>query len=124
MSFSDLIGKTLIKIDGAVVGGDVITFITAEGNDEHDNDYYYMQHHQSCCESVYIKSVEGDILDLLGTPITMAEESSRKDDGEDEYGDSSTWTFYRLASVRGYVTITWLGTSNGYYSESVEFEKR
>jgi hypothetical protein len=63
---------------------------------------------------------------LIGTPILMAEEAEGEtpNDYQFEYEpDSYTWTFYKLATVRGYVTLRWLGQSNGYYSESVDFER-
>lgn len=106
--FEELLGKTLTNID--VVKGEEIIFTTSEGTK------YKMHHWQECCEYVRIKDICGDLEDLIGSPILMAEEVV----GEVQ---KMTWTFYKLATIKGYVTIEWLGESNGWYSERVDFER-
>jgi hypothetical protein len=109
--YEELIGKTLTNIEK---GDDEILFTTSE------NKIYKMYHYQDCCENVYIDDIEGDLDDLIGSPLLMAEEVS--EDDPNAY-DSGTWTFYKFATVKGYVTIRWYGSSNGYYSESVSFHE-
>jgi hypothetical protein len=117
----DLLNKIIFKIENH---DDRINFYCSDGH------IYSMYHEQDCCESVCIDDINGDLNDLIGSPILMADESCSSNtnlDGsplDDEYGtESCTWTFYRFATVKGYVNIRWFGASNGYYSESVNVYK-
>ena len=79
-----------------------------------------MYHSQACCESVYIEDIVGDLNDIVGSPILVAECV----EGEvtyDEWGGDEMYTFYKIDTVKGGVTIRWNGSSNGYYSISVGF---
>ncbi len=78
---------------------------------------FTLEHVQDCCEDVYIESVVGDLSDLQNSPILHSEESHNS--GKEEDG-SFTWTFYKLATRKGYVDIRFYGSSNGYYSESAQ----
>ena len=80
-------------------------------------------HEQDCCESVSIEEIHGDLNDLVGQEITQAEFVYEKINVENSWAyDTATWTFYKFATNRGSVTVRWYGTSNGYYSEFVDFE--
>lgn len=115
VDFEILKGKILTNIE-INEEEDEITFTDSEGVK------YLMYHEQDCCEEVNIEDICGDINNLLNTPIVLAEEVINTDEVEDEgYTDySCTWTFYKLATIKGYVTIRWYGVSNGYYSETVD----
>lgn len=75
---------------------------------------FVFTHIQDCSEDVHIEEIIGDLDNLLNTPLTMAEVVT-------DISDGVTWTFYKFATIKGYVTIRWMGMSNGYYSEEVDF---
>ena len=116
--FEELIGKTLtaIKVDEKYAAW--ILFVISE------DEKYLLHNDEADCNDVQvtIDDINGDINDLVGSPLTMAESVSNEafEKSQDAEG---TWTFYRFATVKGYVDIRWFGTSNGYYSETVTLER-
>lgn len=135
MEITELIGKTLTEVINN--DDDELIFVCDNG------DKYKLYHDRDCCEYVSIEDINGDLEDLIGKPILKAEEVSNETfeqefknrfNIKDKYGymedkngdnepESCTWTFYKLATIKGYVDVRWFGESNGYYSESVDFAK-
>lgn len=103
-------GRTLVRIEGAKMGSDRIVLEDKEGA------RWTFLHEQDCCESVLVDQVDGDLSDLIDRPLLLAEETTEEHEPD---GEHETWTFYRFATTKGYVTIRWCGHSNGYYGEHV-----
>ena len=122
MKMSDLVGKIFVSVENQ--DNERVYFKSDEGQS------YVMYHSQDCCESVYLEDIAGDLHDLENTPILEAREDSSHDvhpEGilppTDYSPDSFTWTFYNFRTIKGSVTLRWYGSSNGYYSESVDIEE-
>tara|TARA_R110001606_G_scaffold97047_2_gene214517 strand:- start:55 stop:498 length:444 start_codon:yes stop_codon:yes gene_type:complete len=121
-SFKELQGRMLSKI------------VYNEDDEIHfhltDTHYVSMHHDQDCCECVYIEDIVGDLDDLIGTTLLLVEEVNnyepddvvRIPEDHASWDDSETWTYYRFSTEKGDVSIRWYGSSNGYYSESVDIE--
>lgn len=90
---------------------DSITFVFSDGST------FWLGHNQDCCEHVWIEDIAGDLKDLSGSAVTQAELSTNESMAN--YG-TETWSFYKIGTANGGVTIRWCGSSNGYYSESVD----
>ena len=113
--FESLKGKTLTKC-----------YYNRNDNEiffETEDEIFKMYHDQDCCESVYVEDICGDLDDLIGSEIIVAEKRTNDDNPLSEYDESFLWTFYEIRTMKGSVTIRWYGSSNGYYSESVDFVK-
>ena len=119
--FEELQGKVLTEIIGEI-GDYEMFFSTTDGE-------IFVLYNDDECASCDIVDIVGDLQDLIGTPLLMAEEVTNESDVNPpgveipDRQDSFTWTFYKLATIKGYVTLSWYGTSNGYYNESVSFRQ-
>jgi len=114
INFNVLEGEVLTKVEETTdVSGDVLIFHTQSGN------RYRMKHHQECCEQVWLEDKNGKFDDIVGDRILSAYKAEHQsvNDG------CCTWTFFIIATIKHVLTLRWIGESNGYYSEDVEFEE-
>lgn len=121
VDFGVLIGREIKEVVGLERGNREVQFIMSDGAK------YRMLHYKECCEDVAIEEIIGDADDLNGAVVIDARSEAGTQDPEgyepSEWRDSYTWTFYIIQTNKGAVTIRWLGESNGYYGEEVDFEE-
>lgn len=122
-TLDDMRGKTFTKVYVKEHDGDPYGLIF-----ENDEFKFTFEHDQDCCEHVYIADIIGDLDDLVGRPVDIIEVVDHDRNVTPagvkplEDPDSFTWTFYKFATIKGWVDVRWLGESNGYYSEEVDFK--
>jgi hypothetical protein len=119
-NLKSLVGRTVVSIDRSPSNDDFrMTLRLSDGSE------MAFIHQQDCCEDVHIADICGELSDLVGSPITQADEEMSGSDPDgykrDYPPESMTWTFYRISTAKGQVVIRWIGESNGYYSERVDF---
>jgi hypothetical protein len=149
MGIDVLVGKTLNNIirkrDGS--GSDELIFVTIYGEQYrmyHDQDCCESVYIEDICgdlddllhspiliaEEVIKGRIDLSVAERIDAitrdyDISRTELAALRLSGEfdiNNYDENSeTWTFYKIDTAKGGVTIRWYGTSNGYYSEGVSF---
>lgn len=114
--FNTLKGKVITDVHGLDKNSKHVSFLFSDGS------CINMFHYQDCSEEVIIDDICGDIDDLLNAMILDIELVTSNTDRKDEWDESFTWSFYKIKTNKGYVTIKWYGVSNGFYSETVDIE--
>jgi len=117
MNFFELKGKTLTNVSADEGDGDVTLRAGSES--------FLLWHQQDCCESVHLEKIIGDVNNLIGSPITLAEDDHPGDPdwSQLKFSESHTWSQFILETAKGRVEFWFLGESNGYYSEEVSFRQ-
>ena len=106
----DLVGKV---IKGLAYSDEYFQILT-------DDCVYAFYHEYSCCESVWLKKVDGISDKLNGSRIISDEVEKKKKDTECGH---ITWSFYKIGTNKGMIDFRFQGESNGYYSETVDLVK-
>jgi hypothetical protein len=118
---SILVGLTIAKIEGLENNSQEVKITTTDGRQ------FSFYHVRDCCETVELIDYEAFKDKLIGGKIIEAEilnDSSKELMAKESYdfqNDSHTWSFYIINTDRGSIWMRWLGESNGYYSEEVDF---
>ena len=104
-----------MKVDFVKLQGKIITEIEVSKDSTSirivcDDGYIYnMYHEQDCCEDVHLEDICGDLEDLIGVPILLANETTSDKDPSPN-AEYFMWTFYTLRTIKGTVTLRWWAT--------------
>lgn len=109
-------GLVLSSIEGFTEGSPCVTLTTT------DNKVYLLHHHQDCCESVSLLDWDADPqLCLLGSPLSV--EVKTEVGTPEESDDYLQWTFITLFTIKGRVTLRWIGETNSCYAVDVDCDE-
>lgn len=115
-----LVGEVLTHVD---IFSDEILLTTESGRK------IQIYHDQDCCESVGIVDTEGNWQNLIGKPLLEASQEIDPDNDPifsqhkpEDSDDSRTDTKLTFRVDGATVINRWIGESNGYYSEFVDFK--
>lgn len=102
-----LTGEIVNSFSGISEGSGLMVFRLASGK------VLDFMHYQDCCESVAIEKIVGNPDFLVGHPLEYVDEEIGYSSGT-----QTTYTFKIVGSPET-LKVTWLGESNGHYSEDV-----
>ena len=115
--FEDIMNGVIVNVVGLEEESEEVILTIFKNNKFYELRIY---HEQECCEDVRLLEYHGKIdlnSQLLDIKVISNEEVK-------ENGDSQTWTFITIETNTSTCTLRFLGESNGYYSESVDFSIR
>jgi hypothetical protein len=108
-TYDMLIGKVVSRIE-RLVQSDEVHFYLDSG------EVLRMWHYQACCEEVVLESVDTELSEVEGT-IKRFEETTLEVSSDEQWTSA---TFYNITIGSTMFNMRWYGSSNGYYSESVD----
>lgn len=111
MSISNLVGSTIQSVTGLEKDSERLIIVTDRGT-------LSLLHRSLCCEEVSIVDFNGDVSDLIGGYVSVADKRTNMKDTPESYFRTQ-YTFYTIRTSKGDMDIRWLGRDNGYYSVSV-----
>ena len=114
---SEMVGETVDFVDVDETKNQIV--ITTQSGRQ-----FRIYHDQDCCEQVEIvESQDGDgqLVTLIGKKIEGVEVELEEDVDPPPFEDCDSWTRTKISFRTNSETVIsrWIGTSNGYYSESI-----